>query len=332
VVTPKQEDILEPFGAVELAPVASRWRGYHLKVGGHAPSRLTRYLGEAMNEQQHLSHSGGKLGHARVAVLTVIDEEFDAAQKTLGLHVELEGTPYFSTKPIGERLWDVVLCQSLDRSHIPFKSAVDDAIDDFRPNFLILVGIAGGLSDEGQKSGREGISMGDVLIADSVAYVEFLKVTDSGTFLRHYPIDHPSLHLRKSVTRGIRRSFNLGGAMTEPRPDKTSTPPKIFEGQIACGEKVLGSVKDHMQKQLLKPFDKALAVDMESYSMARSVCERRSSIWYNPRYAIVRGISDMASADEGNSETRDSWKKYAAEAAAVVAKDFIRRLEAMHNE
>jgi nucleoside phosphorylase len=73
----------------------------------------------------------------------------------------------------------------------------------------------------------------------------------------------------------------------------------------------------------LKPFDKALAVDMESYGMARSVCERRNSIWYNPRYAIVRGISDMASADAANNETREKWKRYAAQAAAMVARVLI---------
>lgn len=267
----------------------------------------------------------GKLGRARVAVLTVIDEEFRAARDILGLSKELEGTPYFLSPNSKDDMPDVVLCQSLDRSNVPFNTAVDDAIDDFRPHFLLLVGIAGGLSDAGSKLGRDGIALGDVLIADSVAYVEFLKVTDQGTYLRYSPIDHPSLHLRKTITHGIRNSFKLESAITLKRPDEGSTP-KILEGQIACGEKVLGSIEDHMQKQLLKPFDKALAIDMESYGMARSVCERRTSVWYNPRYAIIRGISDMASADEGNSETRDKWKEYACTAAAVVAKEFIRRL------
>ena len=80
-----------------------------------------------------------------------------------------------------------------------------------------------------------------------------------------------------------------------------------------------------MQKQLLKPFDKALAVEMESIGLARAVCERRTSVWYNPRYAIIRGISDMVPA-ENNLDTRDNWKPYAAYAAAMVAKEFIRRL------
>jgi nucleoside phosphorylase len=253
----------------------------------------------------------------------VIEEEFRAAREVLALNTEMEGTGYFSSAPIGVQVWDVVLCQSVDRSNVPFNRAVDDAIDDFRPQFLLLVGIAGGLSDDDGKA-RDNIALGDVLIADSVAYVEFLKVTRAGTFLRYSPVDHPSLHLRKSVSFGLRQSFDLAKAVTlkSPDPDK---PPKILEGQIACGEKVLGSVEDHMQKKLLQPFDKALAVDMESYGMARCVCERRTSLWYNPRYAIIRGISDMAS-DQENSETRDNWKPFASHVAAVVAKEFIRRL------
>ncbi|MCY1163826.1 5'-methylthioadenosine/S-adenosylhomocysteine nucleosidase [compost metagenome] len=267
----------------------------------------------------------GKLGHARVAVLTVINEEFKAAKDVLGLSKELEGTAYFIAPNAKADTPDVVLCQSLGRTNVPFSSAVDDAIDDYRPHFLLLVGIAGGLSDEGKTVGRDGIAVGDVLIADCVAYTEFLKVTDQGTFLRYSPIDHPSLHLRKTVTHGLLNSFNLEAALSVERPEKGSSP-KILEGEIACGEKVLGSIKDLMQKKLLQPFDKALAIDMESYGMARSVCERRTSVWYNPRYAIIRGISDMASADDANSETRDRWKEYACMSAAVVAKEFIRRL------
>jgi nucleoside phosphorylase len=72
-------------------------------------------------------------------------------------------------------------------------------------------------------------------------------------------------------------------------------------------------------------FDKALAVDMESIGMARGVCARRTSFWYNPLYSVIRGISDLVGV-EGNDATRAQWKVYAAHAAAVVAGEFIRRL------
>jgi nucleoside phosphorylase len=64
---------------------------------------------------------------------------------------------------------------------------------------------------------------------------------------------------------------------------------------------------------------------MESIGMARAVCDGRSSFWYHPRYAIIRGISDLVTAAD-NNEMRAGWKEFAANAAALVAQEFVRRL------
>jgi len=40
---------------------------------------------------------------------------------------------------------------------------------------------------------------------------------------------------------------------------------------------------------------------------------------------VIRGISDLAGA-EGNDAQRLHWKRYAAHAAATVAREFIDRL------
>lgn len=137
-------------------------------------------------------------------------------------------------------------------------------------------------------------------------------------------MDHPSVHLRRNIVKPLVRSFDLGAAVKVPRPE-TKTKPKILEGEIVCGDKVMGGQNDQLQALLLKPFEKAIAVDMESIGMARAVCERRTSIWYNPRYLVIRGISDMVTVGE-NSETRALWKSYAAHAASAVAKAFVGRL------
>lgn len=284
----------------------------------------------------------GRLGHARVAVLTIIKEEFDAAQEVLGLRHEIANTSYVTSAASEDGQFDVVLCQATERSTIPCATLTLDIIDDFRPEVLLLVGIAGGLMDREKPNffrrlvssitrdstsagtGRDDVALGDVVIADSVAHTEFMKITDGKHYLRHFPVDHPSVHLRKTVVQALMRGTNLGASIKVERPD-TSTVPKILEGQIVCGDKVMGGVEDNMQAQLLEPFDKAVAVDMESIGMARAVCERRTSIWYNPRYLVIRGISDMVTG-ENNSDVRAKWKSYAAHAAAVVANEFIGRL------
>jgi nucleoside phosphorylase len=263
----------------------------------------------------------GRKGHAVAAIVTILDEEFEAVREALDVNSELSGTKYFTRRETGSSSWDVVLGQPTDRSNIPCNSFVGEVIEDFRPQVLLLVGVAGALL-EGE-TGRDGIELGDVVIADSVSYLEFLKVTEDGVRLRHFPIDHPSIYLRGAISQQIVRSFALAESVRIPAPEQQGGP-RIHIGQIVSGEKVMSGIDSPIQAELLKPFDKALALDMESIGMARMVCERRTSFWYNPRYAVIRGISDFV-GKPGNSETRDAWKKHAAHTAALVAAEFIRR-------
>ncbi|MBI2738493.1 MAG: hypothetical protein HYX38_18345 [Rhodospirillales bacterium] len=250
--------------------------------------------------------------------MTIIDEEFDAVQKVFGLNRNIAGSGYFVGDPVAADEWNIALVQASDRSNVPVANEVRSFMEDLRPEVLILVGIAGGLCDEGK--GRDGIQPGDVLIADQVSYVEFLKIdSKKGVRLRTYAIDHPSVPLRKSVGMPISKQFKIAEAAEETLP--TSGSFKIHIGSIVSGEKVLGDVKSHVQQQLLEPFDKALAVDMESIGMARAICDGRDSFWYHPRYAIIRGISDLVS-DANNDDQRADWKPIAAYVAALVAQQF----------
>jgi nucleoside phosphorylase len=265
----------------------------------------------------------GRFGRVRVALVTIIPEEFTAAQNVFGLYENVPGTGYFVAEAPDREEWDVALMQATDRSNVPVMGDVLALMEDLRPQIIILLGIAGGLCDG--DGGRDGIKPGDVLIADHVTYVEFLKlVPNVGPLMRSYAIDHPSVPLRKSIATPIQKTFRIGEHLGQiDRPEDRDF--KIHIGNIVSGEKVLGDVKSHVQKELLKPFDKALAVDMESIGMARAVCDGRSSFWYHPRYAIIRGISDLVSAED-NDDMRDDWKPFAAHAAALVAFEFVSRL------
>jgi len=265
----------------------------------------------------------GRRGRARVALVTIIDEEFTAAQDVFGLRNNISGTGYFASEASNGGPWDVVLMQATDRSNVPVTNDVLVLMEDLRPQVIILLGIAGGLCDEAGQ-GRDGIQTGNVLFADQVSYVEFLKLVPEGLFLRSFAIDHPSVSLRKSVCIPIQKTFCINDHLQELEPPEQRQF-KIHIGQIVSGEKILGDVKSHVQKALLRPFDKALAIDMESIGVAKAVCDGRSSFWYHPRYAIIRGISDLVSAEE-NDEMRAKWKPFAAHTAALVAHEFVRRL------
>jgi nucleoside phosphorylase len=282
-----------------------------------------RASGQVISVRPELRPPEGWFGHTRVALVTIIPEEFDAAQAVFDLRENIPGTPYFAAEAGDRRAWDVVLMQASDRSNVPVMGDVQTLMGDLRPQVVVLLGIAGGLCDAKDK-GRDGIKTGDVLIADQVTYVEFLKIVPEGALVRSYAIDHPSVSIRKSVCAPIQKTFRIDDHLGEAKPPEPG-PFKIHIGSIVSGEKVLGDVTSHIQQGLLRPFDKALAVDMESIGMARAVCDGRSSFWYHPRYVVIRGISDLVSATE-NDQMRSAWKNFAAFTAALVAREFVRRL------
>lgn len=262
----------------------------------------------------------GRKGRTRVGIVTIIEEEFEAARKVFGLREYIPGTGYFVAGEPGARQWDIALIQASDRSNVPVFGDVTDFMEDLRPQVLILLGVAGGLC-EGQV-GRDGIRPGDVVFADQVNYVEFLKIDNGEIRVRSYAVDHPSEPLRKNVCAPISKTFQILDHLDDKTQPPLAAPCKIHVGGIVSAEKVLGDVRSPIQRDLLKPFDKPLAVDMESIGMARAVCHGRGSFWYHPRYVIIRGISDLV-ADEQNNGQRTEWKAFAAHAAALVARKFV---------
>ena len=127
----------------------------------------------------------GRVGTARAGILTIIDEEFDAVRSMLGgpgRVVEVADSSYYSPNPA---TCDVVLAQSTDRSNIPASNATFNMLEDFRPEVIIVCGIAGAFD------GRD-LDLGHVLVADYLHYCEFWKLTEGGDFRRYLPIQQPA--------------------------------------------------------------------------------------------------------------------------------------------
>jgi nucleoside phosphorylase len=273
-------------------------------------------------EKRYLPAPNGRLGRTRVAVISVIDEEFEAAQKALRAHKHIPGSSYYAVAPSKTNVWDVVLSQLTDRSNIPAAIDISTLIDDLRPQILVLVGIAGGMCDG--KKPRDGLRLGDVVIGNFVSYVEFAKIAKGRMSGRNLALDHPSIPLNKNVSLAIQKSSPKKLSIKNPNGSRAFN---VKIGEIASGEKIMGDVAHPVQIKLLKPFEKAIAFDMESAGMARTVCSRRSSFWYHPRYVVVRGISDLVSPKD-NSATREKWKRFSASAAAEIVREFIHSLPA----
>jgi nucleoside phosphorylase len=280
----------------------------------------------------------GRHGKTTVGVLTVIDEEFEAAISALGANQRHGATRYFHAAPSPERF---VVTKMPDRGNGPAQEAARAMIEHWRPDIVLLVGIAGAL--DGGPAG-----LGDVVIADYIHYGDFRKITEHEDALRFAAYDQPTVSLRVDSAEAIRAQQLWVSRLTSGPPDggvsavagrASSDLPHVEVGGIVAGEKVVGDPDHPEQQRLFVSFDSAIAVDMESFGVARGVHGARSEPDYNPRLLVIRGISDLVHRKRPrdlrgvlkarmpiknttvtvNNEQRRVWKSYAAHTAASFA-------------
>jgi adenosylhomocysteine nucleosidase len=252
----------------------------------------------------------GRAGKALVAIITILPEEFDAVRNAGPFKEFIGADPYMYRESLHPDVYDVILARADDRGNTPCSELVAALVERYRPEFIILSGIGGGVG------GRDGVALGDVVVADHVDWYEMRKMAGGKDAVRRQALDHPSSYLRGTIVRRVSTAASWIKAVTATRP-KTGTP-KVIEGNLIAGEKVMGDDTNAYQQMVLAEFDKALVVDMESYGLARAVYTARGSRRYNLSYLVVRGVSDLV-GDSANSRTRVKWRDYASATAASYA-------------
>ncbi len=174
------------------------------------------------------------------------------------------------------------------------------ATEHWRPEHVIVVGIAGGLKDE--------VRLGDVMVAQSVADYTVGKVREDGAREERwemYPADIGLLNAANAFRTGW-ESF-----VTEPRPEDEGKPAR-HAGVIASGGDVIAS------RDLIAAYrgdmPKLIGVEMEGGGVAAALHGHRR----RPRFLIIRGVSDLADG-EGNAAMKKRWRAYARDVAAAYA-------------
>lgn len=261
----------------------------------------------------------GRRGNALAAVITIVDEEF-AAIRSLDTFTRFDDdTPYFFRSEVSDRQYDVILAQSSDRSNQPCAELVTDLAERFRPEYIVLSGIGGGVG------GRDNVALGDVIVADHVEGYEMRKFDKGKDLTRRVAIDHPSKYLRESIAHRVRMSDNWKSRIRAKRPSRTSGDPKVIVGNLIAGDKIFGDGENEYQRRILSEFDKAIVVDMESHGLGRGTFSARGTRGYNLNYLVVRGISDLVNGHL-NNRTRKLWREYAASTAAAFSMTVIDEL------
>jgi nucleoside phosphorylase len=249
---------------------------------------------------------------ADFVIVTALEKEAQAVVRRLeNCHIErFEDrdirTYHCGLVPVqdGDRAYRVVVVSLPSMGEIAAANAVTDAVTRWRPRFVLMVGIAGGIP-------QDDLDLGDVVVADQVVGYEYGKMTDKGIKPRDHVYPASALLLDRV------RSFwdeDWTEQIDVARPENANrTASKRFVGPIASGNKVIASTK--FREQLLTHWPKLIAVEMEAEGVYAAVFDRPQILGT----LIIRGICDMA--DERKS---DAWQEYAANAAATYAIAFLR--------
>ena len=149
--------------------------------------------------------------NAPYLIITALPEERDAVEaclpglRRLGGDETRGGRIYYETFLDLRRRRRVIVTVIGEPGRVSAATAAASAIDEWNPEVVLLVGIAGGLADQG-------VLLGDVLVATQILDYEHQKVREGSTEVRpqSWPAD-PMLR-RVASDRGNRRvaQFNCG--------------------------------------------------------------------------------------------------------------------------
>jgi HEAT repeat protein/nucleoside phosphorylase len=192
--------------------------------------------------------------------------------------------------------------------------AANEAIDMWRPRYIIFSGIAGGLSNS---------KLGDVIIADVIYGYEYGKIDGKFNPRGNWTYKTDLGLLTGAGTYALHDDWR-DGISVKPLIEST---PRVISGEIASGEKVVDDPTNEFFKQVLKMWPKVKAVEMEGFGVGIAI-EHAQSLGIPVGFMIIRGISDLPRPNKDNearvTNERDAWKAYAGDTAAAFTVGWIK--------
>ena len=280
------------------------------------------------------------------AIMTVVPEAHECFRSAVGDPAPVESDGYYWTVADVEArdggTHRVVEAQAPQRSNLAAEEFAARILRVWRPRYFLVADIGGGIHGGGETP-RDGLALGDVVVAESLHYYELAKLLPDPEnprrerYVRWQPIS-PRLSTVGRELDIVVPDWRERITVSRPRPEGNSRvllgeivagdellpeahaedgDVKLLPGEIVVGEKLLADPDAEEVRRICEKYDKALAVDMESVGAAVSALSA-SDDGLALSYAVLRGISDWMDR-RGNQETRDAWKPYAADAAVAAA-------------
>ncbi len=242
-------------------------------------------------------------------IVTALEEERNAVLDKLPGHQRLGPSEddirtYFSanlpvTFPDGSTgTYNVVVMPLLGMGRVQATTATNDAIRRWKPRYVILVGIAGGVAENGVK-------LGDVLVSNQIADYELQRQSDAAPEIR-WQVYKVSQRLLSAAQNFMDESWT--DLISANRPYRRGRP-KRYIGPIASGDKVIDSAET--LEKFLKIWPKLIGVEMEAGGVALSVLQAENQA----RFFMIRGVSDLADGKKKDPKVKN-WRPYACDVAA----------------
>jgi nucleoside phosphorylase/tetratricopeptide (TPR) repeat protein len=274
----------------------------------------------------------GTPARADVAILVPLSEEFEYIKDVFAVRSAFRrDTDYYFELDIPSSSYTVVAHVVGDPGLDHAAIAAERLIERFRPQIMILIGLAGSLDDA--------VLLGDVVIAtDIFAYLHSAKAVagaDGSTFklevagegwkapyetlqitsnLAHIPAVSQRLEDWRS------RAANRRGDLLGPVADSLVRPePAIVHGPIASGD-IVGAT-GAFTRWLRGHNRKLIAIEMEAGGAGVASASRSTTV----PLLVVRGVSDFSDERKGSFDAMQmdggetgAWRRYAVENAASL--------------
>jgi nucleoside phosphorylase/WD40 repeat protein len=240
-----------------------------------------------------------------VVVLTALPLEYDAVAarlENIRIHVDRTETRYaIGRLPGGRCRVGLVL---IGPGNLAAATLTGRAIEVLQPAAVLLVGVAGGLSDK--------VAVGDVVVATRVTAYHGGRDETAG--FRPRPRGWPVSHHLEQLAHEVARAGTWRAAL--------GTEPAVHFRPLVSGEVVLDSRDSATAALLAAHYSDAVAIDMESAGVFEAAHRHDFH-----RTVTIRAISDAA---DGGKRGLDAagWQPRAAEHAAAFAVALVGRLVA----
>lgn len=286
---------------------------------------------ERIHEKEKIKRK--ELSEVDVAIITILPEEYKAVLGHLENTYPAPATqeqPNLYAWEIGEvssetyqQPYRVVLAMAGEPGSDRAVLTTLATIERWNPRYLLVVGIAGGL-----QAGK--VAKGDVVVSDDIWNYEYGKYEAkySPRQKYRYRSDTPII----TAAQALEIKGAEWRAKLKIRHPERSGSLSLVVGPVASGDKVIDDLTSEFFQSVLRAEPKLIAVEMEGAGAGAAIKGALEKGRPAVGFAMIRGISDLplaqAVAEAGvkpnQTSERDTWKSFAAEAAACFTVELIR--------